>query len=54
LTPEKRELFIGMTPAGRLADPQDIAEAVLLLASDQSRYLSGVTLDVNGGRLMVL
>ena len=54
VTPEKPELFIGMTPAGRLADPQDIAEAVLFLASDQSRYLSGVTSDVNGGRLMVL
>lgn len=37
-------------PLGRLAEPEDIAGAVLFLVSDESRYITGITLDVNGGR----
>jgi NAD(P)-dependent dehydrogenase (short-subunit alcohol dehydrogenase family) len=54
LTPEKHDRFIAMTPAKRLAEPDDIADVILFLASDNSRYITGATLDVNGGRLMVL
>lgn len=36
-------------PLGRFADPRDIAKACLFLASDLSCYMTGVTLDVNGG-----
>jgi len=54
LTPEKHDRFVNMTPAKRLAEPGDIADVILFLASDDSRYVTGVTLDVNGGRLMVL
>ena len=38
-------------PMGRLAEPQDIADAALFLASDQARYICGVTLPVDGGWL---
>ena len=34
---------------GRFAQPQEIAEAVLFLASDRARFITGATLDVNGG-----
>ena len=54
LTPEKEELFTGMTPVGRLAEPEDISAVITFLASDDSRYITGATIDANGGRLMVL
>lgn len=38
-----------MTPLGRIADPIDIAEAALWLASDQSKFITGTTLTVAGG-----
>jgi NAD(P)-dependent dehydrogenase (short-subunit alcohol dehydrogenase family) len=39
------------TPLGRAGDPEDIANAVLFLASDQAPYITGASLDVNGGVL---
>lgn len=39
-------------PLGRIGEPEDIAEAILFLASDRSRYITGATLDVNGGWYM--
>jgi 3-oxoacyl-[acyl-carrier protein] reductase len=36
-------------PLGRFAQPQEIAEAVCFLASDQAGFITGATLDVNGG-----
>lgn len=39
-------------PMGRSADPQDIAEGVAFLASDESGYMTGQTLHVNGGLVM--
>lgn len=39
----------GTIPLGRLAQPLDIANACLYLVSDQSSYVTGVVLDVNGG-----
>jgi len=38
-----------MTPLGRLGTPEDVAGAVLFLAGDASRHVSGVTLNVDGG-----
>lgn len=37
-------------PMGRVAEPADIAGAVLFLVTDESRYVTGITIDVNGGR----
>lgn len=54
LTPEKEALFVRMTPVGRLAEPDDIAGVITFLASDDSRYITGATIDVNGGRLMLV
>jgi 3-oxoacyl-[acyl-carrier protein] reductase len=42
-----------LVPLKRLAEPEDHAEAMLFLASDAASYLNGVTLDVNGGRVMM-
>lgn len=38
-----------MTPVNRLGEPEDIAEGVLYLVSQQSEFVTGVTLDINGG-----
>ena len=40
---------VELTPSGRLAEVSDIADAVLFLASDQSRFVNGVGLPVDGG-----
>ena len=37
-------------PLGRIAEPEDIADVVLFLASDQSRYMTGTLVEVNGGK----
>jgi 3-oxoacyl-[acyl-carrier protein] reductase len=47
---EMREALRATIPMGRLAEPRDVADAVLFLASDQARFLTGVCLPVDGGR----
>jgi NAD(P)-dependent dehydrogenase (short-subunit alcohol dehydrogenase family) len=37
-------------PLGRIAEPQDIADIVLFLASDAARYMNGALVEVNGGK----
>jgi 3-oxoacyl-[acyl-carrier protein] reductase len=49
---EVKEAWTAMNPIPRLARPLDIARAVLFLASDWAEYITGETLDVNGGALM--
>ena len=49
-TPENREKFISTIPMGRLSDPTDIAKACLYLASDDANFITGVVLEVDGGR----
>ncbi len=45
------EAFRGNYPLGRLAEPKEVAEAILFLASDRASFITGQTLSVNGGRL---
>jgi NAD(P)-dependent dehydrogenase (short-subunit alcohol dehydrogenase family) len=52
LTPELRADIVKGIPLNRLGDAADVANACLFLASDLSSYLTGVTLDVNGGMLI--
>jgi NAD(P)-dependent dehydrogenase (short-subunit alcohol dehydrogenase family) len=52
LTTEMRADVIKGIPLGRLGDAADVANACLFLSSDLSNYLTGITLDVNGGMLI--
>ena len=47
-----KETIISKIPSGRLGEPEDIANAVLFLISNQSDYINGETLHVNGGMYM--
>jgi 3-oxoacyl-[acyl-carrier protein] reductase len=49
-TPENRAKIIAGIPLGRLSTPDDVAQACLYLASDASRFITGVELPVDGGR----
>jgi 3-oxoacyl-[acyl-carrier protein] reductase len=47
-----KEAIISKIPSARLGDPDDVANAVLFLCSNQSNYINGETLHVNGGMYM--
>lgn len=49
-TPENRKKFLATIPLGRFSTPLDIANAALFLASDEAAFLTGVCLEVDGGR----
>lgn len=49
-TPEKRAQFQASIPLGRLSRPDDMAGAALWLASDEAAFITGVALEVDGGR----
>jgi len=51
LTAQQREKLEGMIPLGRLGQPEEIAYPILFLASPMAAYITGATLDVNGGIL---
>jgi len=48
--PEIREKFISTIPLGRMSTPLDIANAALFFASDESAFITGVCMEVDGGR----
>lgn len=52
LPEEQKAALLQQIPAGRLGSPEDIAQAVLFLASPGAAYITGQTLSVNGGMLM--
>lgn len=49
-TPENRAKFVATIPLGRMSTPRDIANAALYLASDEADFITGVVLEVDGGR----
>ena len=49
-TPERRAQFRASIPLGRLSTPLDIANAALYLCSDEANFITGVALEVDGGR----
>ena len=52
MTDEERGHMIAATPLRRLPDPEELASVVVFLVSDESSYVTGACLDVNGGSLM--
>lgn len=52
LPDEQRDALISQIPLNKLGDPQDIANAVAFLASDEAAYITGETINVNGGMHM--
>ncbi|BDG60951.1 elongation factor P 5-aminopentanone reductase [Caldinitratiruptor microaerophilus] len=52
LTPADREDLVRRIPLGRIGRPEDVAEAVLFLASDGASYITGQVVSVNGGWAM--
>ena len=53
LNEKQREAVLQMVPSGRLGTGDDIAAAVVYLASDEAAYVTGQTLHVNGGMAMI-
>jgi 3-oxoacyl-[acyl-carrier protein] reductase len=49
-TPEIRARFLSSIPLGRFAQPRDVANAALYLASDEADFITGVAFEVDGGR----
>ncbi|WCT14224.1 SDR family NAD(P)-dependent oxidoreductase [Mucilaginibacter jinjuensis] len=47
--PARKQKVLSRTPMGKLGVPEDIADAVLFLASDAAKYITGVVLPVDGG-----
>jgi len=50
--PERRRATIAQIPLGRMGEPDDIVGAILYLASDESRWVTGSTVTVDGGYLV--
>ena len=53
LNDKQKEGILARVPAGKLGSPEDIAAAVLYLASEEAGYVTGQTLHVNGGMAMI-
>jgi 3-oxoacyl-[acyl-carrier protein] reductase len=49
ISPEMRERLIRRTAFGKPGEPEDVAHAVVFLASDKARYITGIVLNVSGG-----
>ena len=52
-SPEQRHTILSRTPLGRCGDPEEVASVVSFLASDDAAYMTGQTLFVDGGRMVL-
>lgn len=52
-TPERMENLVKQVPRRKLAEPEEVASAILFLASDEAAHITGITLDVSGGQVML-
>ena len=52
-TPEAMKAYVTGIPLGRVGTPEEVASVIAFLASDAASYLSGETVEVNGGMLMI-
>jgi len=52
LSGEVKNEFLSHIPVGRIGSPDDIANAVIFLASDEAGYITGQTITVDGGRII--
>jgi len=50
--PEAKTEFIKLAPLGRIGVPEDVAGVIMFLISDAASFITGATIDVNGGRVM--
>lgn len=53
LTDEQKNAMLSKIPAGKFGTPEDIANTALFLASNEAEFITGQTIHVNGGMLMV-
>jgi len=53
LNDKQKEAILGRVPAGRLGTAEDVAAAIVFLASNEANYMTGQTLHVNGGMAMI-
>ena len=53
ITPERADAYANSFPVSRLGEPGEVAELVAFLASDRASYITGASLDINGGDLMI-
>ena len=49
---EEKKKVLSAIPLGRLGTPEEVASVVVFLASDESSYITGITIDVSGGRYL--
>jgi len=52
LPPDRLKQLVDATPLGRIGKPEEVARVVAFLASDDASFITGATIDVNGGMLM--
>ena len=52
ISKDSKEDLIKKIPIGKIGEPKDIAYAVLFLASEEAKYITGQTITVDGGRII--
>ena len=53
LNDKQRDVILAKVPANRAGTPEEVAAAVVFLASNEAAYVTGQTLHVNGGMAMI-